>query len=91
LKSGGTKNMDKIPNTDSIKELAAFWDNHDITDYQGEFEEVCEEVFEIQNEKHIEIQLDFKEFEIIEKLAREKGISDKALLQEWIKEKLKAA
>ena len=35
----------KIPETDSIRELAAFWDTHDLTDFQDELEEVSESVF----------------------------------------------
>jgi hypothetical protein len=34
--------MGKIPEIDSIEELAEFWGTHDITD----FEEVCELVFD---------------------------------------------
>jgi putative addiction module component (TIGR02574 family) len=36
----------KIPATDSIEELARFWDTRDATDYEDEFEEVMEPVFE---------------------------------------------
>ncbi len=56
-------NFEKVPKTDSIKELADFWDNHDVTDYESNFEEIPEAVFEKQDEKHIDIKLDFKEFE----------------------------
>ena len=31
-----------IPETDSIRELAEFWDTHDVTDFNGELEEVNE-------------------------------------------------
>ena len=34
-----------IPNTDSIEELAQFWDNHDLTDFEGQLEEVRRPVF----------------------------------------------
>jgi hypothetical protein len=36
----------KIPHSDSIEELARFWDQHDVTDYEEELEEVGEPVFE---------------------------------------------
>ena len=37
----------KIPHTDSIEELARFWDHHDLTDFEAELEEVpAETVFE---------------------------------------------
>jgi cystathionine gamma-lyase len=36
----------KIPKTDSIQELAEFWDAHDLTDFEDELEEVPERVFQ---------------------------------------------
>jgi hypothetical protein len=38
--------MGKIPNIDSIEELAAFWDTHDLMDFEDELEEVEEPVFD---------------------------------------------
>lgn len=35
-----------IPKTDSIQELAAFWDTHDVTDFGDELAEVAAPVFE---------------------------------------------
>ena len=35
----------EIPKTDSIEELARFWDSHDLTDYEKELEEVSAPVF----------------------------------------------
>lgn len=35
----------KIPSTDSVEELARFWDTHDATDFEDEVEEVTEPVF----------------------------------------------
>ena len=34
----------KLPNTDSIQELAKFWDTHDLTDFAQALEEVGEPV-----------------------------------------------
>jgi len=34
-----------IPETDSIAELARFWDTHDLTDFEDQLEEVTEPVF----------------------------------------------
>ena len=37
----------RIPHTDSIEELARFWDRCDLTDFEAELEEVpAEEVFD---------------------------------------------
>ncbi len=38
--------MDKIPNSDSIEDLAEFWDTHDLTDFEDELEEVDSPVFD---------------------------------------------
>jgi len=39
-------NTNGIPKTDSIQELAAFWDTHDATDFEDDLEEATEPVFE---------------------------------------------
>ena len=39
-------NHKNIPKTDSIQELAHFWDTHDLTDFVDELEEVSESVFD---------------------------------------------
>jgi hypothetical protein len=36
----------KIPPTNSVQELAQFWDTHDLTDLEDPLEEVIEPVFE---------------------------------------------
>jgi hypothetical protein len=35
----------KLPKTDSISELAEFWDTHDVTDLADQLEEVRERLF----------------------------------------------
>jgi hypothetical protein len=35
----------KLPQTDSIQEFAKFWDDHDLTEFEAELEEVGEPVF----------------------------------------------
>ena len=35
----------QLPKTDSIEQLAPFWDAHDSTDFEGELEEVPGQVF----------------------------------------------
>jgi hypothetical protein len=36
----------KLPDTDSIQDLARFWDSHEVTAFDSELEEVAEPVFE---------------------------------------------
>jgi predicted DNA binding CopG/RHH family protein len=78
-----------LPKTDSIRELANFWEKHDITDFENFLEEVAEPVFMKDKEIHIHLKQD--EFESIEKLARQRGLNRDDLIREWIIEKLKAA
>ncbi len=40
------KTVEALPQTDSIQELAKFWDTHDLTDFENDLEEVTEPVFE---------------------------------------------
>ena len=80
---------EKIPQTDSIKEIADFWDTHDITDYDNELEEVHEQIFDSKRE--LSIKLDSDEINEIEKLAKLRGISNTELIYEWVRDKLRAA
>jgi len=61
---------DKIPQTDSIHELAKFWDTHDLADYEEQLEEIAEPVFE--REQVVRVQLPSKEAEAVENLAKSK-------------------
>jgi predicted urease superfamily metal-dependent hydrolase len=79
----------QLPKTDSIKELAHFWDNHDITDYEELLEEVIEPVFNRGTD--IQIHLKKEEIESLEKIAKQSGKRHNELVKEWIIEKLKVA
>jgi predicted DNA binding CopG/RHH family protein len=72
----------KIPATDSIEQLAHFWDNNDITDFEDELEEVKEPVFE--RETVLKINLQAHELEVIKKLAASQGLSCNQLIHQWI-------
>ena len=47
----------KLPETDSIEELARFWDSHDLTDFEDQLEEVSEPVFERPRERVMVLRL----------------------------------
>jgi hypothetical protein len=76
----------KIPETDSIQELAHFWDTHDLTDFEDQLEEVNEPVFEPITD--IKIHLEPDEAKALSKIARSKGISYVELIKEWVLEKI---
>ena len=75
----------KIPQTDSIQELAQFWDVHDLTDFEEQLEEVSGAVFERST---VKIHLESDEVETIRKLASLKGVSHANLIREWILERI---
>ena len=78
----------KIPKTDSIREMADFWDSHDLTDFEAEMEEVTEPVFE--REKVVQIHLPTKDAETVESMARSRGLNPAELMRTWIIEKAQA-
>ena len=69
----------KIPQSDSIQELAQFWDSHDVTDFEGELEEVIEPVFE--RETAVMIHLSSQDAEVVKEIANSKGIEDAELIR----------
>jgi len=71
----------KIPETDSIEELARFWDTHDLTDFENQLEDVSERVFERKPE----------EVEAVKRVAKTRGVRETALLRQWVREKLREA
>ena len=78
----------KLPPTDAIEELAKFWDTHDLTEFEGELEEVTEPVFVRGAETVIAIRLSPEEAEAVKKIAMSKGIEPMALIREWVLDRL---
>jgi len=77
-----------LPKTDSIQELAQFWDTHDLTDFEDELEEVVEPVFEPATV--IALNLESDEAEAVRSIAEAKGIADSELIRGWVREKINA-
>ncbi|HEY9852477.1 MAG TPA: CopG family antitoxin [Leptolyngbyaceae cyanobacterium] len=87
-------NKSNIPQTDSIQELAHFWDTHDLTDFEEQLEEVTEPIFDRaihhldEQEAFIQIRLQPKEIEAVKKVAKSRGIDYTDLIREWVLEKV---
>ena len=79
----------KIPDTDSIAELAQFWQDHDLTDFDDQLEEVTPPVFE--RKEMMAIPLAPQEIEMIQKIAEAEGIDLVDLMRGWVLEKIQAA
>ena len=84
------KNMKrpKLPSTDSIQELAKFWDTHDLTDFEHVLEEVGEPVFVRAKGTSLSNELPPKEVQRVKKIARSKGVNETTVIREWILERL---
>ena len=79
--------MAKLPTTDSIQELAAFWQRHDVTNFENELEEVSEPVFERAHV--VGVPLTDDEHQAIRDAAAHRGVDEAALIHEWVKERLR--
>ncbi len=76
----------RFPRTDSIQELAQFWDTHDLADYEADLVEVDEPVF--ARRTAIKVPLESKEAEAVEQIAQAKGVSREELIRTWVLQKL---
>lgn len=77
----------RLPQTDSIQELAAFWDTHDLTEFEGELEEVGERVF--ARESDVTVHLEDSEARTVREMARQRGVPDSELIREWVLERIR--
>jgi predicted DNA binding CopG/RHH family protein len=75
-----------IPRTDSIRELATFWQSHDLTDFEDELEEVEPGVF--QKSYVLGVPLTEDEHDAVKQEAAARGLETERLVHEWVKEKL---
>ena len=82
-------NSKGIPQSDSIQELANFWDSHDLTDFESELSEVTETVF--QRDDLVQLHLPKQDLEIIKKMATSKGIDYTDLIREWVLTQVRTA
>ena len=70
----------KIPETDSIAELARFWDTHDLTEFEDQLEEVTEPVFQ-RKTTTVRVPLQPQEVEAVKHIADSQGIE----LSTWVR------
>lgn len=78
----------KIPETDSIRELAAFWDAHDATEFADELVKVAEPVFVRQPTKGVTVRLSANELKALRDIAASRGLDEATLIRTWVQEKL---
>jgi len=78
----------RLPQTDSIQELAQFWDTHDLTDFEDELEEVTTAVFEQATVIPLNLESDLAE--AVRRIAEAQGVADAELIRGWVREKIHA-
>ncbi len=81
------KKKSQLPKSDSIRKLAEFWDTHDLTDFENELEEIADPVF--VRGGAIKVQLENREAEAVQKMAKAKGVSAADLLRGWVQQKVR--
>jgi hypothetical protein len=79
----------QLPKTDSIQELAQFWDTHDVAEFDDQLREVTEPVFE--RPAKLAIHLRDSEAKILHQLAHDSGVGAEELVQKWVMEKIHAS
>ncbi len=77
-----------IPKTDSIGELAAFWDTHDVTEFSDELVEVSAPVFTQRPIRGVTVPLTPEEMKALRDIASSQGVDQTALVRAWVQEKL---
>jgi len=82
--------MSKIPQTDSVAELARFWDTHDLTEFDDELEEVKAPVFERGTKNVLRVTLPPDDAAALHRAAESRGVEDAELVREWLSERLHA-
>jgi len=78
--------MKHLPKTDSISELAEFWQAHDLTDFESELEEVATPVF--QQADQLQVRLSVSDARALRSRARQAHISEGELVSRWVHERL---
>jgi predicted DNA binding CopG/RHH family protein len=81
-------NSQRLSKTDSIQELANFWDTHDVTEFEDELEEVGERVFE--RETDITVRLETAAAKAVREMAKSRGVGEAELIREWVLERIHA-
>lgn len=81
----------ELPTTDSVRELAAFWDAHDLADFENQLEDMAEPVF-VRDPRDadgaISVPLEPREAKAVEQMAQARGVSSEQLVRAWILQKI---
>ncbi|MEK7793498.1 MAG: CopG family antitoxin [Candidatus Hydrogenedentota bacterium] len=79
----------QLPQSDSIQELASFWDTHDLSDFDDQLEEISGQAF--KRKPVVNVPLEADEMEAVRELAESKGMDSVELIREWILQRIHLA
>ncbi len=82
----------RIPHFKTIEEAAAFWDTHDSTEFEDEFEDVPDVQFVVTSarpKKGITVRLEEDLLETLRREAQTKGIGPSTLIRMWVLEHIR--
>ncbi len=88
--SNHTKTKGRIPTFSSTEEEAAFWDTHDTSEFEGEFEPVELEISDPLLHS-ISMRFDGPTFKRLVAVAKQHGIGPVALAQRWVEQAIMRA
>ena len=80
------KSVLKLPTFNSLKEIEEFWDSHEFTEFQEDFEEIRNVDVDIKDRTYLPITLTM--YDKLEKIASEKNTTVDHLIQRWVQEKM---
>lgn len=78
--------MKRLPTTDSVSELAAFWQVNDLTDFEDPLVEIGEPVF--QRAGQISIHLTAEDWSALRKRAKREHLCESDLISRRVHERL---
>ena len=83
----GEESMAEIPEFESDQEAAEFWGNHSLDEF-AENLEPFKLKFSAEVKESISLSLDQEDFNLLKKLAADRGLGHSALARIWVREKL---
>lgn len=74
----------KIPEFNTLQEMAEFWDTHDITDFEDQLVEVQEPVFKNLRTRIITVRLDADHYDMLQEIAEQEQQDTISLVRGWV-------
>ncbi len=79
----------KLPEFDSLDDLVAFFDSHDLGDYWGEMKEAAFDI-RLKKSRYL-VPIDGELIGKVTEIAKSKHVTPEALLDSWLREKVSGA